>query len=107
MEPQTTDQKLTDEEIHDMFVKMQLMEAKNKDLEQQLDLVLIAKQNLEKTLVKERKQIKEPQDKTEDIGKFSSEILFLIKQIQMEREKVIHHQCKNEELTEELGKHKC
>lgn len=32
------------------------MEAKNKDLEQQIDLVLVAKQNLEKILIKERRE---------------------------------------------------
>lgn len=46
---------LNEEELAELFNKAQDLENQNRDLEQQIDLVLTAKNNLEKILLNERK----------------------------------------------------
>ena len=102
---------MSEEDLADLFKKTQDLESQNKDLESQIDLVLNAKNNLEKILSNERKitedlreQLKaeqnkpqaEPaqeeetqedseQDKLEQ--KYQSEIAYLISLIQISKQK--------------------
>lgn len=91
---------MNEEDVAELFKKTQELENQNKDLEQQIDLVLNAKNNLEKILVNERKntiilkkaieeskKVKIPVLENKKESAFNSEIVYLVSLLNTERTK--------------------